>query len=416
MNKLSKSTIELAANPKIILRAKAMLVCEQLRLGGVTITQVLQGIEDPIERLNLAIGIATNLVYQGGNGLKHEIFQSLLAADSILESYPISEKNPQRISRVLKEINDMRETLELGYFYIPDSELDALRKKNASRSAAWVLRILKEQPVGFSDVRNLNVALEHAINYRVLSEEQLQEVIAILSPFDNNVQSSWVKANYDRDLVNGRGFFRYGSKFNGLYQELAYLYAATGNTKNAIKAIDSLLLYNQDYFQNDYGTAPDNASHIAACFYRYEKLDQLDDFAAAYCSRKKISLEEFYARLLGRCKLYEFATTALNHDVRYDIDFNLGLEYNDNNLLGFFFNKYRDVVNRTVTDPNAKKFKLALSYKDEGIIRLRKLEVAGLDSLKTNEDKLFDRAVELYRGVDPRYLNEEIEMVELSQQ
>jgi hypothetical protein len=415
LNNLAKSTIELAANPKIILRYKVMLVSEQLRLGGVTITQVLQEVEDPIERLNLVIGIATNLVYQGGSGLKHEIFQSLLAADSILDSYPISEKNVQRMSRVLKEINDMRETLELGYFYIPDGELDALRKKNAFRSAAWVLRILKEQPVGFSDVRNLNVALEHAINYRVLSEEQLQEVIGILSPFDNNVQSSWVKVNYDRDLVNGRGFIGYGSKFNGLYQQLAYLYAAIGNSKNAIKAIDSLLLYNQNYFQNDYATAPDNASHIAACFYHYGKLDQLDDFAAAYCDRKKISLEEFYARLLGRCKLYEFATVALNHDVRYDIDFNLVLEYNDNNLLGFFFNKYRDVVNRTVEDPNAKKFKLALSYKDEGIIRLRKLEVAGLDSLKTNEDKLFDTAVELYRGVDQRYLNEKIEMVELSQ-
>ena len=57
-------------------------------------------------------------------------------------------------------------------------QLDALRKKNAARSAAWVLRILKEQPVGFTDVRNLNVALEHAINYRILSDEQLKEIIS----------------------------------------------------------------------------------------------------------------------------------------------------------------------------------------------------------------------------------------------
>ena len=170
-----------------------------------------------------------------------------------------------------------------------------------------------------------------------------------------------------------------------MYQELAYLYAATGNTRNAVRAIDTLLLYNQNYFQNDYGSVPDNASHIAACFYRYDHPDQLNEFANLYCQRKKISLEEFYARLLGRCKLYEFATTALNYDVRFDHDFNLGLEYNDNNLLEFFFNKYRETVNSTFTDPNAKNFKLALSYKDEGIIRLRKLEVAGLDSLKAGQ-------------------------------
>jgi energy-coupling factor transporter ATP-binding protein EcfA2 len=410
---LSNTTVELMATPGVILRNKTNLACEQLMLGDLTIVQMLQGIDDPIESANLAIAIAGNLVERGQGHPKGEIMTAFAVADSLLDGFALSEKNPERISRMLKRVTDMRDVLELAYFYIPTADVDAFRKKNASRSAEWTLAVLKNQPAGFNDARNLNLLLEHAINNRTLSDEQLKEIITILSPFDNS-QSSWVKEVYNRDIVNEKGFFRHGFKFNGLYQELAYLYASTGNTHSAIRAIDTLLLYNQNYLQNDYGSVADNASHIAACFYRYDHGDQLDEFVDLYCRRKKISLEEFYARLLGRCKLYEFSTTALHYDVRFDQDYNLSLEYADNALLEFFFNKYRESVKSTLIDPNARNFKLALSYKDEGIIRQRKLEVAGLDSLNEANFKYFDRAIELYRSVDRRYLDEEIEMVELS--
>ena len=413
LEELSNTTVELMANPKMILRHKTNLACEHLRLGDLTIVQMLQGIGDPIERANLAVAIVGNLVQQGQGKPEGEIMKAFAVADSLLDGFALSEKNSERISRMLKRVTDMREALELAYFYIPTAEVDALRKKNAVRSAEWTLAVLKNQPNGFKDARNLNLLLEHAINYRTLSDEKLKEIITILSPFDNS-QSSWVREIYSRDIVNERGFFRHGFKFNGLYQELAYLYASTGNTQSAIRAIDTLLLYNQNYLQNDYGSVADNASHIAACFYRYDHVEQLNEFADLYCRRKKISLEEFYARLLGRCKLYEFSTTALNYDARFDQDYNLSLEFSDNTLLEFFFNKYRDIVKSTLTDPNAKNFKLALSYKDEGIIRQRKLEVSGLDSLNEANFKYFDKAIELYRSVNPRYLNEEIEMVELS--
>lgn len=195
---------------------------------------------------------------------------------------------------------------------------------------------------------------------------------------------------------------------------MAYLYAASGNVSKTLQAIDTLLVYNQNYPENNYASLADNASHIAACFYRYGKTDQLNEFVRGYGQRKKISEEEFYARLLGRCKLYEFATVVLDWDPRYDLDLNLGLEYSDDKQLDFFFSKYREVVNRTVSDPNARKFHLALSYKDEGIIHLRKLEVAGLDSLRTPYVGLFYKAVTLYKSIDPRFLDEDMEMVELS--
>jgi hypothetical protein len=71
--------------------------------------------------------------------------------------------------------------------------------------------------------------------------------------------------------------------------------ALVGDVKNALRAVDTLLVYNQKYFQNDYGSMADNASHITACFYRYDTLTSLM-LVDGYCQKKKISLEEFYAR------------------------------------------------------------------------------------------------------------------------
>jgi energy-coupling factor transporter ATP-binding protein EcfA2 len=412
LNKLKETTLTLAANSDIILRNRAMLICEELRLGEITLPQVIKSISDPIERINVTTGIASLLIYQGTNEPKREIFRSLTLADSLIDAYPLSDKNMANISRVLKGINELRETLELGFFYNPSTAIDSLRKKNAARSAAWVLRIFRTMPETFTAVSDLNIALENALNYGVLTNSEIEEIIRIISPFEGVTRSGWVVNNYRRDQLATRGFSDRSYNFNGLFQELAYLYAASGNVSRVLQCMDTLLRYNENYFEGDYGTMPDNAAHVASCFYRYGKTEQLNAFVSGYCQRKKISEREFYARLLARCKLYEFSTGTLNFPT-FDWNYNLSLEYNDDKQLEFFFTRYREVINRTVSDLNERKFQLALSFKDEGIIRIRKLEVSGMDSLRTKHIALFDKALMFYESIDPGFLEDEIEVVEL---
>ena len=412
LSSLRETTLTLVPNSDIVLRNRAMLICEEIRLGELTLPEVISNINDPIERINVTIGVASLLIYQGTNEPKREILQGITLADSLIEAYPVSDKNMVNISRVLKSINELRETLELGFFYNPSSYIDSLRRKNAVRSGAWVLRILRTQPDGFTAINDLNIALEHGLNNGVLTSSEVDEIITILSPFEGLKRSGWLMDNYRHEKLALRGVSDKTYSFNGLFQELAYLYAASGNVSRALQCVDTLLRYNRGYFQGDYGTTPDNAAHIAACFYRYGKTDQLNAFVNGYCQRKKISEGEFYARLLARCKLYEFSTGTLNFP-SFDWDFNLSLEYSDDKQLDFFFTKYREVINRTVEDLNERKFQLALSFKDEGIIRIRKLEVAGLDSLRKKYVALFDKALMFYRSIDSGFLEEEQEVVEL---
>ena len=272
-------------------------------------------IEDPIERINVSTGIATVLVYYGRTEPAKEIDQSLTISDSLLNTFEPHLVKGIEISggRVLKEVNDLSKTLELAYYVNPSKKIESLKKQNAVRSAEWAHFIIKSQPESFDDIDNLNVALEFGVNQHIYSQDQISELIQLLSPFEGQ-PDAWVNSKYSKDKICQKGFYDYGFRFRGLYQELGYLYAAAGNSDRALQAVDSLLKYNQNYFQNDYATAPDNASHIAAVFYTYGQIAELDKFIKGYSQRKDVSESDFYAYLLGRCKVYEFATTALDID------------------------------------------------------------------------------------------------------
>ncbi|MEQ1585294.1 MAG: hypothetical protein ABL895_05405 [Cyclobacteriaceae bacterium] len=403
---------QLSGNPDIQIRSRAWLICEELKAGIVTIPAVISSIEDPIERVNVATGIATVLVHYGRTEPEKEIYQSLTISDSLLNTFEPNQVKGIDISRILKEVNDLSKTLELAYYVNPSKKIESLKKQNAARSAEWAYFIVKSKSESFEDIDNLNVALEFAVNQHVYSQDQITELIQLLSPFEGE-PDAWVNSKYNKDKMCIKGFFDYGFRFRGLYQELGYLYAAAGNSQRALQAVDSLLKYNQNYFQNDYATAPDNASHIALVFYTYGQFAELDKFAQGYSIRKNISKSEFFAYLLGRCKVYEFATTALDLDPRYSFNLNLGLEFSSEAQVQFFFERYRNALSSSA-DGDDRKYKLALSYKDEGIIQLKRLEMQGNDSLKSKYTALLDQAMELYRTVNPQFLNTFISVIDVT--
>src|SRR5262249_47828399 len=151
----------------------------------------------------------------------------------------------------------------------------------------------------------------------------------------------------------------YGFTHNGLYQQLAYLYAASGNTSMALRCIDTLGKYNQNYYQGDYSANGDNAASIAAVYFLNGQTNQIDAFVKGYCDRKKINGEEFYERLLGRT-LHGFqGSGSLRLLVFMDESINLNLIYCTQDLLRFFFNKYRESVITEYTDKNQRNFLLA---------------------------------------------------------
>lgn len=413
LERLRDNTFELINNPNVSLTNRSALGIEAVRLKQTSMSDLLLTMPDPYEGIRLANNIAMMLNYQGFGEPWEEIRASVRIADSLLSALPPNESRPKNLSLRAKLASDLRETLEMIYFYKPVPEVDTLRQKNARRCAAYALHILRTQPSGYTDINYLNLCLEHAINYKAFSDTELSELSGILSPFDAK-QTSWISSNYDVKKAINKGFFG-GFTHNGLYQELAYLFAAQGDFAKTSQCLDTLLKYNSKYAEGEYARNSDNAAHIAGVFYKYAQLASLDQFVTTYTKKVGITSEKFYALLLARCKLYEFATVVTPMLDNYDHELNLLLEFSDSVQLRFFFDKYRDAVMSNFTDADAQNFHLALSYKDEGILNIRRLEVTGQTDV-TGFYRLFDKAMEYYQRVGEKYLNENIQIVELSSQ
>ncbi len=404
LNSLHLQTLTLADNPKVSLANKVRLIAEELKMGLTTVDEAVNAIRDSVEKINVSTGIATQLVFQGNAMPGKEIARSLVISDSLLDAFTIPVNKPEQTAALLKEINDLRAALELAYNYNADPKIDQLLKKNALRSGKWAMFILEKQPAGFKDIQELSLAMENAINYQVFSAVDIDKILGIFSPFENTSPSAWQQSNYMQDKIMPRGEQDYGFSFNGLYQELAYLYAAKGSSDMTLRCIDTLLKYSQNNYQGDYAAGADNAANIAVVFYSNNHADQLDAFAKGYCARKKITEEEFYLRILDRTVLERATVGSLDLLWWMNTKINLNLRYSRNDQLSFLFNKYRERVQATIADADQKNLLTALSFKNEGLIKSLHSEQIRKDERSISEN--FDEAVSWYRKVSPAYLKQ----------
>ncbi|MBK6817871.1 MAG: hypothetical protein IPG82_21090 [Saprospiraceae bacterium] len=55
------------------------------------------------------------------------------------------------------------------------------------------MQLLKEQPEGFTDIQNLSLALNNGNNHKIYSVEEINQLLEILSPFENKERTPWVE-------------------------------------------------------------------------------------------------------------------------------------------------------------------------------------------------------------------------------
>jgi len=408
LKSIHEQTLQLANDPKIGFAEKISLIVEELRLGQTSIGEVVNAVEDTYEKIGVSTGIATFLVFQGTDQPKQEIFESLALSDSLLESVTVP-KNGTEFSSLLKALSDLRSTLELAYYYNPDPQILEWKKSNAKRSAKWSLHVLRNEPAAFEDIQKLTIALENGINYRMFSETEADELIAILSPLEGKEVSLWVKDHFHVDKLMIRGALEYGFKFNGLYQQLAYLYASKGRSEKALQCIDSLLKYSQNNYQGDYAAGIDNASNIAAVYFLSGHDREIDDFVKGYCEKTGITEELFYKRLTNR--MLHSNTTLMNLRLLWwmGVNSNLNIQFSNREFKVNLFEKYRDVVNATIQNTDERNFLIALSYKNEGV--LKHLNKEPLESDESKMDQNFGHAIEYYRKISNNYLDQTVTVI-----
>jgi energy-coupling factor transporter ATP-binding protein EcfA2 len=401
LKEFKKQTFELANISKLSPEFPIPVITEQLILGNLTIPEIIGEVKELNQKIKISTGIATQLVLQGRYEPQSEILQSLTIADSLLEQFVVT-KNSRELSEQLKLIHDFSVTAGFAYFFNPNESLYSIVTRNAKRSARWALYILKEQPKEFNDIQLLSLALDNGINNKIYTSDEISELINILSPFENTTTNIWIMKNYQRDKILVRGFNDYGPRFNGLFQDLAYLYAAAGKTDMVLQCMDTLLQYQAGFFQNDLSTHVENASHIAAVFYIYEKTDKLNDFVNGYCNRKKISTSEFYSRLVSWSSPGA-GTTNFYAGAGGQTFANMSLQFSSDKMLSFFFQKLKEEILK-IKDIHERNFTLSYVMKNEGAYVAYRKEIRGVEETETNQ--LYKDAVSYYLQVSNEYLEQ----------
>ena len=406
LKSIKENTFELANVPKLSPEFPIPVITEQLILGNLTIPEVIDAITDPKQKIKIATGIATQLVMQGRYEPQKEILQSLTIADSLLEQLDVTG-NSRELTDALKMMYDFSITAGFAYFFNQDESLHTIDINNAKRSAHWALQILKEQPEGFADVQNLSLALDNGINHKIFSLEEINQLLGIISPFENNTRTPWLEKNYQQDKILQRGSLNYGPRFNGLYQDLAYLYAAAGRTEMVLQCMDTLLQYQAGFFQNDLATHVENASNIAVVFYIYDNTDNLDEFVQGYCNRKNISTSEFYNRLVSWSPP-DAGNTNFYSGAGGQTFSNVNIQFSSDSMLAFFFAKLKEEIIK-FNNTDERDFNLAVILKNEGNLFAYRQEVRG--NRDSKKDQIFKDAIHYYQQASKEYVNEPLSIV-----
>ena len=408
LDEIVKQSIDLAGNKKVEQGNKISLLAEALKGGNLTLQDIGNAVESEIDKVDLVSAMGAYIVLQGMHEPQTQIFECIKFADSLLTKISTSTDSRPGEDRILKEINDLHSALELAYFYNQKDELFELLERNAERSAEWSLFVLESQPAGFSDMTNLNLAIENALNYAKLSNDQINRILNIISPFEKQDRSAWVLNNFSRDKLLNRGAQDYGFKFNGLYHELAHLYAANGQIQKTLACVDSLIKYNDNYYTNKYESNADNATNIAATYYLNGKENEMQEFIDAYAQKAGISTIKFYEYLLGNSIPTAYFPGTLNIIGFLDMKYNLNLQAGKEKQRAFFYDQYRIEINAHARSDNEKNFLLALSYKNQGIHEALQRELSDSPENSDISQSYFDRAFQYYREVDMVYLDEDI--------
>jgi len=405
LNDIKSETLSLANSNKAQFAQKITLLVEALKGGYTTLDEITRDLESPAEKIRVLDGILSMVLLQGNYEPEALILYGIHKSDSMFRTVEPSGLPGEAMDRMLSELVYFRVVLELAEYYNPNETIKEYIDAHAERTADYVKYILKNQPGDFTNITHLNILIEHALNYKKLAGNELQDMIHILSPFENDNRSAWVINNYQEDRVLIRGSQSYGFKFNGLYHILAHLYAAQGNVRQALSCMDSLRYYTDNYYTNVYESSPDNATNIAATFYLNDQTEAMQDFVAGYCRKSSWSSIDFYRELLGNSTPNDFFLSNVYLYEFTNVSSNLNLQASNIEQNRFFHEMYRNEIEKKANNPDERNFLLALSYKNQATMELMQVESSGKSLAGHPAFDYFTQAISLYQKVSDSYRN-----------
>ncbi len=401
-DKMLNEGIVLLADENTDLDEKADYVIEMIRHDPDNFEYIFSQL-DPLLGFEISLSVA-GVLHHRYQHIPNSLFdQSLHWADSMMGKMYPAGFTENTVDVILKNHNDIIYSLFYHRYYQDSNEWTTLSQKYAKALAKFILESLRAPRVFAPQGLTINNAIENILNHQDWTKDEVKEVLSFISPLENDFKNK-MPVTYDRDQSIQNGGLSSNMKYNGLYQELAYLYASIGDLEKALECTVRLYADNQAYIMNNYINLTDNATNISAYFltsgYRNLFLDYLKqhedisgqtqvDFLEQLAGRSIISLKNENKLIIER-ELY------MNN-------LNLGLMHDT--LRSLIFDLFEDKLLK-ISSPDERNFKLALFYKQKGLYlsQIQKLRTGNY--IYNDVSSYYDQALDYYEKISKDYLNE----------
>ena len=378
-------------------RTNFFIISEFLKPGSFK--EIMSGMKDE-EKATAIADMQLELIWANYNADPPIRRQSLYYLDSIIRAVPLRKQDPASLMRNLKAL-DLLVTPSLVFLYSHDD--DSLKNilERSLKDIGRIVRLSLTQNLKSSslNIEAINSGLEYALNYKILKEEDIKEILTYISPFEGKREQFYKYFPNGKFLAYASNVYFGGDKINnnGGYQQLAYLYAALGDGQKVKMCVDTILRGHSEY--SKFTT---NIFNIANYFITYGKEKNLNDLVSWYSDKENMTKTEFYERWLNRTILDNavFGTKMAGGN------FNANLEFSDISIIQKIFDLYYDAIIEQYKNQDDLDFNLALYYKHRGTL-LSKIYQEKKFVLKPVEmDSLFEKAIEHYSKVSHSYLEQ----------
>ena len=404
ISKVRKEMIPLLKSREVGFDQKATPLLIEERYEPGFMLSYLSGIE-PKGRLSLAVETYKQLLLMNKYD-KSEYKNQLIHTVDVTYKDLMAKENDYPY--LLEELNEFTTLLDYDLYYNPSDSTEATLRNFAREGNRMVTIFFKTKSLFQAAIpQELNYSIQQWLTFGHAGEDQVNQLLQIVSPWETPVGKETFNLYYPKGSYEING--RVPNDFNGGYHTLASLYAAVGNAEKVIECLGMFKqLGESDYFS---GSLFNNYNNILAVFYQFGHRDKaaimLKWLAANFADDDPLTVYRNSVIRSGYMSL--FYRVNISKDIL-------------RSFKGYFFPNLcmasREVFNELaddyekliagVKDPSQRNYLLAINEKRRAIYTYKYDFDRGLKPDTAVLDTILLRAVQHFRQVDPKFLDEKI--------
>ncbi len=378
-----------------------LIGAEKYEKGSVKKT--LDKLNSDVEKIKMATAVGISTLSMNRNKDFYLSDEMLWYADSISKII----KNNVASYDLKQLISAQVEYTSFVDYYgavLKNKQVNELQKRQSQFMADLVFKVLADESRSDWNMKEFNEAFEFSLSHASFSDEQINQLIKLLSPLEGEI-SSHISSLFAREQTLNIGQTPFKMTYNGLYQLLAYLYATQGDADKTWTCVKKLFDDHPGY--ENY--RPD-AFTVSAYFMinnEWSRLDQYLEKLSNHLNESKLStyqrVAERFGTLEGQSDMFNGIVTTGNLD-RW---LNPVLQFISKNNVNLFMKQFHKQINLESDNHDLYHYQLGNYYK---LFATKKIlyNIKG-DDISLEIRELYKQSWDHYTKVGSKYLQEEIE-------